>query len=205
MTEVVTGIDIVKAQIRIIEGAVIGTPESGVPQQADIRLNGNAIQCRITTEDPEENFIPDYGRITAYREATGFGVRLDGGTAYAGRGDHAVLRSAAREGHLPGRRRPRRRSPACIARCASSASAASRPICLPRKHHHAPRFRHQPLHHAVHRHDAGAVRVPPPQGPRDQAPDLHRRRHRQRPSGGARPAAAAGQTPSSRSCRSTSR
>jgi pyruvate carboxylase len=84
VTEVVTGIDIVKAQIRLLEGAVIGTPESGVPLQEDIRLNGHAIQCRITTEDPEENFIPDYGRITAYREATGFGVRLDGGTAYAG-------------------------------------------------------------------------------------------------------------------------
>jgi pyruvate carboxylase len=84
VTEVVTGIDIVKAQIRLLEGAVIGTPESGVPPQSEIRLNGNAIQCRITTEDPEENFIPDYGRITAYREATGFGVRLDGGTAYAG-------------------------------------------------------------------------------------------------------------------------
>jgi pyruvate carboxylase len=84
VTEVVTGIDIVKAQIRLLEGAVIGTPESGVPLQEDIRLNGNAIQCRVTTEDPEQNFIPDYGRITAYREATGFGVRLDGGTAYAG-------------------------------------------------------------------------------------------------------------------------
>jgi pyruvate carboxylase len=84
VTEVVTGIDIVKAQIHLLEGEVIGTPQSGVPLQQDIRLNGNAIQCRITTEDPEENFIPDYGRITAYREATGFGVRLDGGTAYAG-------------------------------------------------------------------------------------------------------------------------
>jgi pyruvate carboxylase len=84
VTEAVTGIDIVKAQIRLLEGAMIGTETSGVPKQQDIRLNGHAIQCRITTEDPEENFIPDYGRITAYREATGFGVRLDGGTAYAG-------------------------------------------------------------------------------------------------------------------------
>jgi len=84
VTEEVTGIDIVKAQIHLLDGAVIGTPESGVPKQEDIRLNGNAIQCRVTTEDPEENFIPDYGRITAYRGATGFGVRLDGGTAYAG-------------------------------------------------------------------------------------------------------------------------
>ena len=84
VTEVVTGIDIVKAQIHILEGAAIGTPESGVPKQADIRLNGHALQCRITTEDPEHNFIPDYGRITAYRSAAGFGIRLDGGTAYSG-------------------------------------------------------------------------------------------------------------------------
>jgi len=84
VTEVVTGIDIVKAQIHIAEGEAIGTPESGVPSQEDIRLNGHALQCRITTEDPEQNFIPDYGRITAYREASGFGIRLDGGTAYSG-------------------------------------------------------------------------------------------------------------------------
>jgi pyruvate carboxylase len=84
VTEEVTGIDIVKAQIRIAEGARIGDPASGVPAQEDIRLNGHALQCRITTEDPEQNFIPDYGRITAYRGATGFGIRLDGGTAYSG-------------------------------------------------------------------------------------------------------------------------
>ncbi|CAD7047719.1 pyruvate carboxylase [Pseudorhizobium endolithicum] len=84
VTEVVTGIDIVKAQIHILEGAAIGTPDSGVPRQEDIRLNGHALQCRITTEDPEQNFIPDYGRITAYRSAAGFGIRLDGGTAYTG-------------------------------------------------------------------------------------------------------------------------
>ncbi|SFI55020.1 pyruvate carboxylase [Aerobium aerolatum] len=84
VTEQVTGIDIVKAQIHLLEGAVIGTPESGVPAQADIHLNGHALQCRITTEDPEQNFIPDYGRITAYRSAAGFGIRLDGGTAYSG-------------------------------------------------------------------------------------------------------------------------
>jgi pyruvate carboxylase len=84
VTEQVTGIDIVKAQIHILDGFAIGTPESGVPSQENIRLNGHALQCRITTEDPEQNFIPDYGRITAYRGATGFGIRLDGGTAYSG-------------------------------------------------------------------------------------------------------------------------
>jgi pyruvate carboxylase len=84
VTEEVTGIDIVKAQIHILDGFAIGTPESGVPAQEDIKLHGHALQCRITTEDPEQNFIPDYGRITAYRGATGFGIRLDGGTAYSG-------------------------------------------------------------------------------------------------------------------------
>ena len=80
----VTGIDLVKAQIRIAQGAKIGADESGVPAQENIKVSGNAIQCRVTTEDPENNFIPDYGRLTAYRGATGFGIRLDGGTAYSG-------------------------------------------------------------------------------------------------------------------------
>ena len=85
VTEVVTGIDIVKAQIHIAEGGHIGNlAETGVPAQADIKLSGHALQCRITTENPENNFIPDYGRITAYRGAYGFGIRLDGGTAYSG-------------------------------------------------------------------------------------------------------------------------
>jgi pyruvate carboxylase len=85
VTEVVTGLDIVKAQIRIAEGKRIGFPEeTGIPPQAFIRLSGHALQCRITTENPENNFIPDYGRITAYRGAMGFGIRIDGGTAYSG-------------------------------------------------------------------------------------------------------------------------
>lgn len=97
VTEMVTGIDIVKAQIRIAEGARIGDPEdlmddqgvttirgSGVPQQEFIRLSGHAIQCRVTSEDPERGFAPDHGRIVAYRSASGFGIRLDAGTAYTG-------------------------------------------------------------------------------------------------------------------------
>ncbi len=85
VTEEITGIDIVKAQIMIAQGAVIGAGEGAfVPKQSDIRISGHALQCRVTTEDPESNFIPDYGRITAYRGANGFGIRLDGGTAYSG-------------------------------------------------------------------------------------------------------------------------
>ncbi|WP_461473887.1 ATP-binding protein, partial [Pararhodobacter sp.] len=83
VTEEVTGIDIVKAQIRIAEGATLAEA-TGTPSQDAVTLHGHAIQTRITTEDPLNNFIPDYGRITAYRSATGMGIRLDGGTAYAG-------------------------------------------------------------------------------------------------------------------------
>jgi pyruvate carboxylase len=84
VTECATGIDLVKAQIRIAEGACIGSPESGVPAHADIRQSAHALQCRITTEDPENSFIPDYGKISAYRSPAGFGIRLDAGTAYTG-------------------------------------------------------------------------------------------------------------------------
>ncbi|AUC52005.1 pyruvate carboxylase [Sagittula sp. P11] len=83
VTEEVTGIDIVQAQILIAEGKSL-SEATGKASQYDVRLTGHALQTRITTEDPTNNFIPDYGRITAYRSATGMGIRLDGGTAYAG-------------------------------------------------------------------------------------------------------------------------
>ena len=83
VTEEVTGIDIVRAQILIAEGKSIAEA-TGKASQGEITLTGHALQTRITTEDPQNNFIPDYGRITAYRSATGMGIRLDGGTAYAG-------------------------------------------------------------------------------------------------------------------------
>ena len=83
VTEEVTGIDIVQAQILIAEGKTIAEA-TGKNSQDEVRLNGHALQTRITTEDPQNNFIPDYGRITAFREATGMGIRLDGGTAYSG-------------------------------------------------------------------------------------------------------------------------
>ncbi|QFT80278.1 2-oxoglutarate carboxylase small subunit [Roseovarius sp. THAF27] len=83
VTEEVTGIDIVQAQIKIAEGKTLEEATRKTSQD-QITLNGHAIQTRITTEDPQNNFIPDYGRITAFREATGMGIRLDGGTAYSG-------------------------------------------------------------------------------------------------------------------------
>jgi pyruvate carboxylase len=84
VTEMVTGIDIVKSQIRIAEGYPLPAPEIGLPNQEAVQRRGYAIQCRITTEDPAHNFTPDYGRITHYRSPAGFGIRLDGGTAFTG-------------------------------------------------------------------------------------------------------------------------
>lgn len=85
VTEAVTGIDIVKAQIRIAEGGRLGNrAETGVPEQAAIAVSGHAIQCRITTENPERDFRPDSGRITGHRAAMGLGIRIDSGTAYPG-------------------------------------------------------------------------------------------------------------------------
>ena len=84
VTEMVTGIDLVRAQILIAEGKPLSTPEIGMASQDDLRLNGYAIQCRVTTEDPANNFAPDTGKITSYRSGGGFGIRLDGGNAYTG-------------------------------------------------------------------------------------------------------------------------
>ncbi|HVT90248.1 MAG TPA: pyruvate carboxylase [Tepidisphaeraceae bacterium] len=84
VTEVVTGIDLVKSQILIAQGHRLHESPLNIPQQEKIEPRGVAIQCRITTEDPENNFIPDYGRLTNYRSAAGFGIRLDAGTAFSG-------------------------------------------------------------------------------------------------------------------------
>ena len=84
VTEMVTGIDLVRAQILIAEGYPLSCPDIGLTCQEDLRINGYAIQCRVTTEDPQNNFAPDNGRITMYRSGGGFGVRLDGGNAATG-------------------------------------------------------------------------------------------------------------------------
>ncbi len=84
VTEMVTGIDIVRAQILIAGGAPLSHPEIGLAEQSDLRVDGYSIQCRVTTEDPKNNFAPDNGKIVSYRSGGGFGVRLDGGNAAAG-------------------------------------------------------------------------------------------------------------------------
>lgn len=84
VTEMVSGIDLVRAQILIAEGYPLSTPEIGLTCQEDVHIQGYAVQCRVTTEDPANNFAPDNGKITAYRTGGGFGVRLDGGNASTG-------------------------------------------------------------------------------------------------------------------------
>lgn len=84
ITEMVTGIDIVQAQILIAEGYPLDSEEIGIPSQESVECNGYSIQTRITTEDPLNNFLPDTGKITVYRSGAGNGIRLDGGNAYAG-------------------------------------------------------------------------------------------------------------------------
>ncbi|MDO5037113.1 MAG: pyruvate carboxylase [Tissierellia bacterium] len=84
VTEMVTGIDIVQAQIHIAQGYPLDSDKIDIKSQEDVQVNGYSIQCRVTTEDPLNNFAPDTGRINLYRSSSGFGVRLDGGTAYQG-------------------------------------------------------------------------------------------------------------------------
>ncbi len=84
VTEMVTGVDIVQSQILIAQGAKLHEAPLSLPKQEDLRLFGAALQCRITTEDPSQNFAPDYGKIHTYRSPGGYGVRLDAASAYSG-------------------------------------------------------------------------------------------------------------------------
>jgi pyruvate carboxylase len=84
VTEMITGRNLVQAQILVAEGRKLSDPEINIPDQAAINMGGYAIQCRVTTEDPANNFAPDFGTISTYRSSAGFGVRLDAGNAYPG-------------------------------------------------------------------------------------------------------------------------
>lgn len=84
VTEMVTGIDLVQAQILVAQGYALDSPEIGIENQAAIKLSGYAIQCRVTTEDPINHFAPDTGKMDVYRTGGGFGIRLDGGNGFTG-------------------------------------------------------------------------------------------------------------------------
>ncbi len=84
VTEAVTGIDLVQSQILVESGFDLPSEEIGIYDQRELETRGYAIQCRVTTEDPSQDFLPDTGTLTAYRSAGGFGVRLDTGNGYPG-------------------------------------------------------------------------------------------------------------------------
>lgn len=84
VTEIITSVDLVRSQILVAQGHELHGPEIQIPAQEDIQRNGYAVQCRITTEDPANNFSPDYGKIMNYRSAAGLGIRLDAGAGDAG-------------------------------------------------------------------------------------------------------------------------
>jgi pyruvate carboxylase len=84
VTEVVTNIDLIKTQLFIAGGYKLSDQQIKIPNQESVKVNGFALQCRITTEDPQNDFKPDYGEITTYRSASGFGIRLDAGSVYQG-------------------------------------------------------------------------------------------------------------------------
>jgi pyruvate carboxylase len=80
----VTGVDVVKCQLFTAAGRPLSDPEIGLGDQSNITTRGFALQCRVTTEDPSNNFLPDYGKLSNYRSASGMGIRLDAGTAFTG-------------------------------------------------------------------------------------------------------------------------
>ncbi|OFY71393.1 MAG: pyruvate carboxylase [Bacteroidetes bacterium RIFCSPLOWO2_12_FULL_37_12] len=84
VTEMITGVDLVKTQLKIAQGHALGDPEIRLGNQDEILKMGFALQCRITTEDPENDFKPDFGKLITYRNATGMGIRLDEGSSYPG-------------------------------------------------------------------------------------------------------------------------
>jgi pyruvate carboxylase len=84
VTEMITGIDIVRSQIQIAQGHALHGEEMALPEQDQIPIYSYALQCRVTTEDPANGFVPDYGRLITYRSPAGMGIRLDGASAYSG-------------------------------------------------------------------------------------------------------------------------
>ena len=188
VTEQVTGLDIVKAQIRILEGGRLGhVAETGIPPQAEIRLNGHALQCRITTENPENNFIPDYGRITAYRGAFGFGIRVDGGTAYSGavvtRYYDPLLEKVT--AWAPSAEEVVARMDRALREYRIRGVATNLAFLEAVLNH--PKFRDDNVTTRFIDETPELFAVEQAPRPRDQAADLYRRRHRQRPSRDARP------------------
>ena len=157
VTEMVTGIDLVRSQILIAQGHKLHEPPLSLPQQEDMPLHGAALQCRVTTEDPENQFAPDYGKLTTYRSPAGFGIRLDGGTAYSGARlapyyDSLLVKVTAWDTTLPRRLPPHGSRPARVPHPRREDQHS-----VPRKCGEPSPFPARRGHHVVSRRIAGAV------------------------------------------------
>ena len=184
VTEMVTGIDLVRAQIRVAQGHPLHDEPLSLPKQDAVPLNGFAIQCRVTTEDPENHFAPDYGKITTYRSPAGFGIRLDGGTAYAGAVlapyyDSLLVKVTAWDGTLDGASHRMDR-----ALREFRIRGVKTNIPFSRERSEPPALPLGPGHHFFPRRFSGTVRPSSPRRPRYQSFALPRRRDSQRQSRG---------------------
>ena len=181
ITEEVTGVDIVRSQLLVAQGERLDGPAIGLPAQDQIAAHGFAIQCRVTTEDPANKFMPDYGRLTNYRSPGGMGIRLDGGTAFSGAVVTPFYDSLLVKVTCWGRtfREAASRTERCLQEFRVRGVKTNIPFLItPRRR---PDFSRRQLYDAVHRRDARTVRVHAPTRSRHQAPAIHRRRDRQRP------------------------
>ena len=176
VTEEITDVDLVQAQLRIASGETLA--DLGLTQEG-IQVRGAALQCRITTEDPANNFRPDTGVITTYRSPGGGGVRLDGGTTYTGAEISAHFDSMLSKLTCRGR---------TFEDAVAEGAARGRGVPDPRRHDQhrvpaggpgRPRLPGRPDHHQLHRDPPAAAQGAGQRRPRHQADDLPRRRHGQ--------------------------
>ena len=172
VTEEVTGVDLVHHQILIAEGLALDHPEIGLASQSDVQVRGHACQCRVTTEDPENSFIPDYGRILHYRSASGAGIRLDAGTAFSGATVTPFYDSLLVKVTAWGLRFPEtvRRMERCLQEFSNPRREDEHPF--PDQSGGPSRVSEWPLHDSFHRRESGPLPFPGPPGPGDPPASL---------------------------------
>ncbi len=179
VTEMVTGIDIVRSQIQIAQGHALHDSEMNLPRQPDLAVNGYALQCRVTTEDAANNFVPDYGKIHTYRSPAGFGIRLDGASAYGGAVITPFYDSLLVKVTAWGREFPHacQRMDRALREFRIRGVKTNIPFLENVVNH--PAISGRRSHHVVYRHHAGAVPVRPAARPRHSPAQLSGRGDRE--------------------------
>ena len=190
VTEEVTGIDVVQSQILVAQGEKLNSAAIGLESQQAIHTNGFAVQCRVTTEDPSNRFMPDYGRVTHYRSAGGMGIRLDAGTAFSGAVvfpfyDSLLVKVTARGRSFED---AARRMERCLQEFRVRGVKTNIPFLI--QAGHGPHVPGRQVHDAVHRRHAGTVRLHPAPRSRDPLVAVSGRDDRQRQSDWSRKAGA---------------